>query len=218
MGRVQLIPDAIVAPRARTSSSRAWLLDPVAFHDMFDELYSGVERAEGMTRMRWLATQVWRSTDPETHEYVDRLRTASADEWESAFHESHLVDWYRVLMASHLTPMRSLTDPRGLRTGLVDLGWTPAQARRATYGRELKGLVETFGCEAVATDLGPQMLVDSRGWLGASDIDQALIGLRRIDPGRFRDAQPLVPMVEELFAVLTEAADHPDHVLLVLAD
>src|SRR4051812_2944140 len=82
--------------------SRAWVLDTVAFHQEFDDLYDGIDTSEGLARMRWLATQTWRSTDETTHHYVDLLRTYSADDWEVAYDEVHLVDWYRVLMASHL--------------------------------------------------------------------------------------------------------------------
>jgi hypothetical protein len=218
MERVHVIPDVGTTARPRSSSSRAWLLDPVAFHAVFDELYAGVDRAEGLVRMRWLATQVWRSTDPATHRYVDRLRTGSADDWEAAYHESHLVDWYRVLMADHLTPAPSVSDPRSLRRGLPELGWTPAEGRRVTYGRELKGLVEAYGSGPVADDIGPQLSLDSRGWLGPEDVAKALDRLRGIDPARFRDAQPLVPLVEELYATLAAAEARPDCVLLLLAD
>ena len=218
MERVHVIPDVGTTARPRPSSSRAWLLDPVAFHASFDELYARVDRAEGLARMRWLATQVWRSVDPVTHGYVDRLRTGSADDWEAAYHDSHLVDWYRVLMADHLCPAPGVSDPRALRLGLPGLGWTPAEARRAVYGRELMGLVEAYADPVVAGDIGPQLLVDSRGWLGPDDAEHALARLRGIDPAAFRDAQPLVPLVEELYATLAVAAQHPDRVLLVLAD
>src|SRR5262249_24620260 len=156
------------------------------------------------------------SQDPATHCYVDRLRTGSADDWEAAYHESHLVDWYRVLMADHLTPAPGVTDPRALRRGLPGLGWTPAEARRAVYGRRLMGLVEAYAAPPVAGDIGPQLLVDSRGWLGPDDVDHAIARLKGIDPAAFRHAQPLVPLVEELYVTLALARDHPDRVLLVL--
>jgi hypothetical protein len=218
MERVHVIPDVGAATRPRASSSKAWLLDPVAFHASFDELYAGVDRSEGVARMRWLATQIWRSTDPGTHEYVDRLHTGSADEWEAAYHDTHVVDWYRVLMADHLVPAPGVSDPRALRRGLPELGWTPAEARRAVYGRELIGLAETYAAPGVAGDLGPQLMVDSRGWLAADDVEHAIARLQGIDPARFRHAQPLVPLVEELYATLAVARQRPDRVLLVLAD
>ena len=59
-------------------TSRAWTLDTVAFHAEFDELYGEIDTAEGFTRMRWLATQTWRSTDEPTHPYIALLRTSSA--------------------------------------------------------------------------------------------------------------------------------------------
>ena len=218
MERVHVIPDVGAAGRPRPSSSRAWLLDPVGFHSAFDELYAAVDRAEGLARMRWRATQIWRSTDPATHAYVDRLRTGSADDWEADYHESHLVDWYRVLMAEHLIPAPSVSDPRLLRKGLPGLGWTPAEARRATFGRELKSLIEAYGSEPVAADIGPQLMLDSRGWLGPDDVERAVERLRGIDPACFRHAQPLVPLVEELYAMLAAAGEHPDCVLLLLGD
>ncbi len=182
MERVHVIPDVGASAGPRPSSSRAWLLDAVAFHASFDELYAGVDRAEGLARMRWLATQVWRSTDPATHGYVDRLRTGSADDWEAAYHESHLVDWYRVLMADHLVPAPGVSDARALRRGLSELGWTPAEARRAVYGRELTSLVEALASTEVAGEIGPQLMVDSRGWLGPDDVDHAIARLQGIDP------------------------------------
>jgi hypothetical protein len=200
------------------SYSRAWVLDTVAFHDEFDELYGGIETAEGLTRMRWLATQTWRSTDDTTHHYIDLLRTNSADDWEVAYEEAHLADWYRVLMASHLRELPAVSTPKALKDRLPLVGWTPTEARRFVYGRELQSLVETFGSVPVIAQIAPLLTTGSRGWLSQDDVSAALTRLRSLDPRRFRDVQELVPMVEELYALLDAAAGHPDDVVLLIAD
>jgi len=202
----------------QTSFSRAWVLDPVAFHAEFDELYSGIDTAEGLTRMRWLATQTWRSTDDDTHHYIDMLRTNSADDWEVAFEEAHLADWYRVLMASHLQPLPAVATPRALKDRLPLVGWTATEARRSCYGRELQSLVETFGSVPVIAQIAPLLTTGSRGWLSQDDVDVALTRLRNLDARLFRDVQELVPLVEELYAMLATATTHPDHVVLLICD
>jgi hypothetical protein len=200
------------------SYSRAWVLDPVAFHEEFDELYGGIDTSEGLTRMRWLATQTWRSTDDTTHHYVDMLRTYSADDWEVAYEEAHLADWYRVLMASHLHELPAVSTPKALKDRLPLVGWTPTESRRFVYGRELQSLVETFGSVPVVAQIAPLLTTGSRGWLSQDDVAAALTRLRRLDPRVFRDVQELVPLVEELYALLDAAAGHPAHVVLLICD
>src|SRR3954447_16039785 len=129
MDRVHVVPDARPGTIPTTSYSRAWLLEPDAFHHEYDALYASIESAEGLTRMRWLATQTWRSTDPVTHDYVDMLRTGSADDWEVAFDEVHLADWYRVLMAGHVEPVPAVASPKALKERLPQLGFTASEAR-----------------------------------------------------------------------------------------
>ena len=200
------------------ATSRAWVLDAAAFHDEFDELYSGIDTSEGLTRMRWLATQTWRSTDDITHHYVDMLRTYSADDWEVAYDEAHLVDWYRVLMASHLRELPAVSSPRALKDRLPLVGWTPTEARRFVFGRELQSLVETFG--SVPGDR-PDRAAAHHGQSGLAQPGRrggALARLRGIDPRRFRDAQELVPLVEELYALLDAARGHADDVVLLICD
>ncbi len=218
MERVHVIRDPARVGRARASSNRAWLLEPETFHHDFDELYRETATSEGLVRMRWLATQIWRSTDQSIHQYVDLLHTSSPDDWEGDFDDSQLGDWYRVLMAEHLVSVPAVSDPRALREGLPALGFTPAEARRLAYGRELKSLVETYGSELAATEIAPQLLLDSRGWLGADDIEAGLARLRGLDREAFRDAQPMVPLVEELYGQLVAGQAQPDRVLLLLAD
>ena len=200
------------------SYSRAWVLDAVAFHEEFDELYGGIDTSEGLTRLRWLATQTWRSTDETTHHYVDLLRTNSADDWEIAYDEAHLVDWYRVLMASHLHELPAVSTPKALKDRLPLVGWTPTEARRFVYGRELQSLVETFGSVPVIAQIAPLLTTGSRGWLSQDDVVGARDRLRSLDPRRFRDAQDLIPLVEDLYALLDTASGHPDQVVLLLSD
>ena len=218
MDRVHVVPEARKRAGAVASYSRAWLLDPVSFHEDFDDLYAEIDTAEGLARMRWQATQTWRSRDDSSQHYVDMLRTASADEWELAFDEVHLADWYRVLMAHHLLDSPAVTMPRALKERLPAVGFTPTEARRLAYGRELKSLVECFGSVGVVAQIAPLLTIGCRGWLSQDDIKLSLHHLRGLDPRRFRDAQDLVPLVEQVHAMLAGAAQHPDHVLLLLCD
>ena len=218
MDRVHVVTDVRPPARPAVSYSRAWVLEPSAFHDEFDTLYSSIDTAEGLTRMRWLATQTWRSTDELTHGYVDMLRTGSADDWEIAFDEAQLADWYRVLMAAHLEPLNAVSTPKVLKARLPLIGFSPSEARRLAYGRELKSLVETFGSVPVVAQIAPQLSIGSRGWLSQDDVAVALERLRNLGRRCFRDAQDLIPLVEELYALLDSAAGHPDRVVLLICD
>jgi len=218
MDRVHVVTEVRSPARPATSYSRAWVLEPAAFHHEFDALYSSIDTAEGLTRMRWRATQTWRSTDELTHGYVDMLRTGSADDWEIAYDEAHLADWYRVLMAAHLEPLTAVATPKALKERLPQLGFTPSEARRLAYGRELKSLVETFGSVPVVAQIAPQLTIGSRGWLSQDDVAAALDRLQNLDRRCFRDAQDLIPLVEELYALLDSAVHHPDRVVLLICD
>jgi hypothetical protein len=216
MDRVHVVPDARPGTIPTTSYSRAWLLEPDAFHHEYDALYASIESAEGLTRMRWLATQTWRSADPVTHDYVDMLRTGSADDWEVAFDEVHLADWYRVLMAGHVEPVPAVASPKALKDCLPLLGFTPSEARRLAYGRELQSLVETFGSVPVVAQIAPQLTIGSRGWLSHDDVVATIERLRGLDPRCFRDAQEAIPLIEGLYGLLEAARAQPDRVLLLL--
>jgi hypothetical protein len=218
MERVRVIGDHDHPARAAIALSQAWLLDADAFHDEFEVLYRETDSAEGLARMRWMATQLWRSNDEATHRYVDLLRTSSADEWEAEYDSSHLGEWYRVLMASHLEAAPSLSNPRALRDGLTVLGWTPTESRRLSYGRELTSLVAGYGSDAVVADIAPQLMLGSRGWLDEEDVELGLSRLHALDREAFRGAQAVVPLVEELHAMLMAAHGAPDRVLLLLGD
>jgi hypothetical protein len=216
--RVHVIADPRSSEPSPASLSRSWLLDADGFHDEFEVLYRDRDTAEGLARMRWMATQIWRSTDPLIQAYVDLLRTGSADDWEGAYDAAQIGDWYRVLMAAHLAPAPSLSRPRALRDGLAQLGWSPNEARRLAYGRELTSLVAGYGSDAVVSEIAPLLMLGSRGWLDDEDVERGLERLHALDRAVFRDAQPLVPLVEELHAMLAAAHDEPDCVLLLLAD
>jgi len=214
--RVRLIPDPAHPARPQTHESRAWLLDADSFHDEFEVLYRETDTAEGLARMRWMATQIWRSADEDTHRYVDLLPTSSADDWEADFDPSHLCEWYRVLMAVHLEPAPTLSDPKALRDGLTALGWTPTEARRLSYGRELTSLVASYASDEVVSDIAPQLMLGCRGWLDDEDVELGLARLQALDPRVFHRHQALVPLVEELHAMLCASRAAPDHVLLLL--
>jgi hypothetical protein len=216
MGRVRLIADPGPSAARTPRVSRAWLLDADAFHDQIEPLYADLDTAEGLARLRWLATQVWRAPDEAAHGYLDLLEVGTADEWEAGHDRSRLGQWYRVLMAPHLRPLPSVTDPRALRDGLVHLGWTPAEARRLAFGRELTSLVEAFGSDWLAEELGPMLTLGSRGWLDDDDVASAIARLHGLDPAAFRGAPHLVPLVEQLHDELLAAAEGTDGVLLLV--
>ena len=70
----------------------------------------------------------------------------------------------------------------------------------------------------MVAQIAPLLTIGSRGWLSQDDVAGALGRLRHLDPRVFRDAQDLVPLVEELYTLLTAASDHPDRVVLLLCD
>ncbi|MEI7591595.1 MAG: hypothetical protein WCK41_00070 [Actinomycetes bacterium] len=218
MDRVHVLTEPNRTFRPTSSYSGAWLLDPEPFHTEFDQLYAGIESSEGLTRLRWAATQTWRSTDVVTHDYVDMLRTESADDWEDAYDEKHLADWYRVLMASYVEPITAIKTPKALKERLPLLGFSASESRRLAYGRELQGLVEAFGSLPVVAQIAPFLSIGSRGWLSQDDVESALNRLHGLDRTIFRDAQELVPMVEDLHAMLSAARNQPNSVVLLLCD
>jgi len=70
----------------------------------------------------------------------------------------------------------------------------------------------------VIAQIAPLLTTGSRGWLSQDDVDVALTRLRNLDARLFRDVQELVPLVEELYAMLATATTHPDHVVLLICD
>lgn len=193
----------------------AWLLDPVALHREFDDLFTGLVDERGLIGFRRRATEIWRSTDPVVHDYIAMLPTHTPDEWESGFDEAHLAEWYRVIMGAHLIPTSGVRSPAAIKDRLPDLGWLPADARRLAWGRELSSLAETFGEVEAGTALALVLPLGNKGWLSQDDIAEAIERFRAMDRRRFRNHQNLVPLVEEIYTVLCAAAREPDRVLLL---
>jgi hypothetical protein len=187
------------------------MLDAVAFHREFDELMHAANPADGYAIVGEAATEVWLSHDPITRSYLDVLRLPPLD-------DAHLADWYRVLMARHITPTRAYRPPDLLRRRLPDLGWSAVEARRLAHGRELQLLADAFATNDTANVLASHLTLADKGWLGQDDVNAALDRMRSLDPGLFRRHQDLVGVVEQAYEVLEAAATKPDLVLLMLSD
>ncbi|MBU6328437.1 MAG: hypothetical protein KGR18_00610 [Acidobacteria bacterium] len=192
--------------------SRAWMLDTMAFHHEFASL---LESPLGLVPLRDRAARLWDSQDGMVREYLSLLTVRPAD-WSVSCDEDNLVDWYRVLMAGHLTPTRWLRSPATLRRGLPALGWHATEARRLSRGRELLTLAERHLSTANIELLLPRFGWGHKGWLDQSDIDGAIVKMRSLDRRMFRDCQDLVPVVEDAFEVFEAASRKPDHVLITL--
>jgi len=193
----------------------AWLLDPVSFHAEFDHLFGGLIDDDGLARFRDRVIDLWNSPDPRKTNYIGTLRTHTPEEWEAGFEERHLAEWYRIVMADHLLEARGWHDPTALKDDLPDLGWSPSDARRLTWGRELSELSQRYAIEDTAMALTIVMRVGNKGWLSQEDIAGWIEAFRSMDREWFRGRTHLVPMVEDTFAVLAEASRHPDRVLLL---
>lgn len=196
----------------------AWMLDVEGFHHEFDDLVAGLSSPHGLARMREQATAVWRSQDPIVAAYVGLLRTATPDEWESTFDDGHIVEWYRVLMASYLIPTRAFRSRDLLKRRLPELGWSPSEARRLAQGRELQVLADACAAPEVAARLSLHFTLADKGWLSQDDVQQAITRFRSLDRQLFRGRSELVPLVENAYEVLEAAATKPDHVLLMVND
>ena len=186
------------------------MLDAVGFHRDFDELMQRSTPADGYASVGEVATEVWLGNDPVTRTYLDVLRLPPLD-------ESHLADWYRVLMAGHITPTRAFRVPDLLRRRLPDLGWSAVEARRLAHGRELQLLADAH-LTAAADVLASHLTLADKGWLSQDDITAALDRMRGLDPDLFRRHRDLVEMIEQAYEVLEAAATKPDLVLLLVAD
>jgi hypothetical protein len=193
---------------------RAWLLDAVGMHDEFDELFTGLVDDGGLVPFRERVTSIWTADDDLVQSYLARLRV-HAEDWEVGFEERHLAEWYRVLIAAYIEPVRGFASPPELKDELPDLGWTPADARRLTWGRELSELAAVYSDEQAAAALELVMRVGNKGWLSQDDIGDYLYRFQTMDPAWFRGAQHLVPLVEDAYAVLDGVAQTPDLVLLL---
>jgi hypothetical protein len=204
---------------------RAWMLDTDAVHSELADLLDAPPSSEGLGRLAERAAEIWASRDPIVLSYLELLPADPAVERGALWSENppppddehRLVEWYRVLMAPYLIPSRAFHAPELLRRRLPDLGWTPSEARRLAFGRELHLLAENHAPDAVGARLRPHFSLGTKGWLGHDDVESALVRFRGLDRHAFRGRPDLVPLVENAYEVLEAAATKPDHVLLLLA-
>ena len=194
--------------------SRAWMLDTLEFHREFETLLSS---PGGLIDLRDQAIRIWDSQAGEILDYLTLLTVSGPEQWEVSCDDDNLVDWYRVLMASHLTPTRALRAPATLRRGLPALGWHATEARRLSRGRELLTLAERHLSTAAIDRLLPRFGWGHKGWLDQEDLERTLTKMRSLDRRSFRDCQDLVPVIEDAFEVFEAATRKPDHILLTLA-
>ena len=194
---------------------RAWLLDPHALHAEWDDLFFGLVDDDGLIPFRARVSEIWECGDPTVQDYLSGLRVHTPDEWNDGFEERHLAEWYRVLVAMYVSPIRGFVSPAALKDDLPDLGWVPAEARRLTWGRELAELAAEFGSEEAAAALELVMRVGNKGWLGQDDIAEYLYRFQTMDRRLFREAQDLIPLIEDAFEVLSIASSAPERVLLL---
>jgi hypothetical protein len=194
---------------------RAWLLDPVALHAEWDELFQTLVDDKGLGPFRERVASLWENGDPGVQDYLSGLRVHTPDEWEHGFEERHLAEWYRILVSAYIRPVRGFASPTALKDDLPDLGWVPSEARRLTWGRELAELALEYAGDEAGTALELVMRVGNKGWLSQDDIADYLQRFRSMDRSRFRDAADLIPLVEDAYEVLTYASTASDRVLLL---
>lgn len=190
------------------------MLDTVTFHHEFESFLTS---PAGLVELRDRAVRIWDSQEGTLREYLSMLTVSGPEEWSVACDDDNLVDWYRVLMATHLTPTRALRAPATLRRGLPALGWHATESRRLARGRELLTLAERHLSTAAIERLLPRFGWGHKGWLDQTDLDAALAKMRALDRRSFRDCQDLVPIIEDAFEVFESATRKPDHVLLTIA-
>ena len=201
--------------RSADGPAPAWALDVASFHREFDDLFAGLVDDRGLVRFRARAAEVWQSDDPGVDAYVAGLRLHTPEEWSAGFEERHLAEWYRLLMVPYLRPVRGFRSPVDLKDGLPRLGWTPSGARRLAWGRELASLAAGYAVEDAAAALAIVLPVGNKGWLHREDALSTLERLRCLDPRVFRDAQHLVPVVEDAYETLCGLVDQPEDVVIL---
>ncbi len=216
MGTVEGRAVADTTPTVANSlhDSNSWMLDAIPFHHEFESILGS---SLGLVGIRDRAVAIWDSTEETTRQYLSHLSVAGPDQWSYECDDSNLVDWYRVLMAPHLTPTRGLASPATLRRGLPALGWHATEARRLARGRELLTLAERHLETNTIERLLPRFGWGHKGWLGQDDLESALTKMRSLDRQSFRHCQDLVPVIEDAFEVFEAASLKPDHVLLSLS-
>jgi len=195
------------------TTSRAWMLEPIEYHRDFEALLA---TPDGLVEIRDRAMALWNSGDPVVRSYVERLEV-DPDGWRCECEDTHLVEWYRVLMAPYLIPMPALPAPDLVRHGLPLLGWHVAEARRLARGREVVTLAERHLDDDALERLRLRFGWNHKGWLDHDDLLDTLHRLCRLERTDFRDLRGLVPVVDSVFQVFEQAATKPDHVLLVLS-
>ena len=196
------------------TTNRSWMLEPIEFHHDFEALLAS---RDGLVAVRDAAASTWDSADPMARSYLELLVVSGPDEWRCECDDTHLVEWYRVLMAPYLIPTRAVRCPDALRRGFPELGWHHSEARRLTRGRELVTLVERHLDHPTVERLRSGLDWRYKGWLDHDDLMGALDRLRRLDRTLFSARQDLVPVVEDAFEVFEAAATKPDHILVTLS-
>ena len=197
------------------SRSRSWMLEPVEFHMDFESRLLG---PGGLAAVRERALTIWDSPDEHLRSYISMLPVSGPDEWFRTDDDTHLVDWYRVLMAPWLVPTATFDAPDLLRRSLPTLGWHATEARRLSRGRELLTLAERHSDERSLARLVTRFGWGHKGWLDHDDVVASIDRMRSLDRSLFRADPGLVPVIENAFRVCEAAATKPDHVLLLVAD
>jgi hypothetical protein len=193
----------------------AWLLDAKSFHDEFDELFAGLGERDGLERFWGRALGVYGDPDPGVRRYLATVECRPPEHWAAGFDEAHLAEWYRILMGRHVRPTPGFRSPSAVKDRLPDLGWARSDARRVAFGRELCTLAERHADPDCAAALASVLPMGNKGWLSGEDLDACLQRLRSMEPDRFRQHRNLVPLVEEVYTVLEQAARAGDRVLLL---
>ena len=197
------------------SRSHAWMLEPIEFHRDFERR---LLRPDGLSAVRERALFIWDSTDEAFRSYISMLPVSGPDDWFRSDDDTHLVDWYRVLMAPWLTPTVTFDAPELLRRSLPSLGWHATEARRLARGRELLTLAERHSDDRSLSRLVTRFGWGHKGWLDHDDVVNSIDRMRSLDRELFRSDPQLVPVIENAFRVCEAAATKPDHVLLFVAD
>lgn len=225
------------SPPGRTQlTPAAWILDAAGLHEEFVALWetlgplprprpgeilihpSSQRLADGDTSaMRERALTHWGSEDPVVVEYISRLDLPTTEEWFGPFDDLRVGQCYRLCLATHLRPVAHLEHTATLLTGLPTLGWSPAEARRVAWGRELGDLATSYDQDGYGPAVALALRHGHKGWLGPDDVTGARQRLRDANPRAFRGRPDLVVACEELWAVLDAAAQspHPDWALII---
>jgi hypothetical protein len=214
----------------RRPGAAAWTLDLEAFAAEFSTLWEalgpvrdivlpatgtvtgvhpGTERVRsGDTGpMRRAAMRAWTSSDPAVIDHVSRLAVSTPEEWMAEPDDTHLGHWFRLILASHLTPLDTPPLLGELRGGLEELGWSPMVARRMVWGRDLAELAEEVGPDTFGPAVALALGHGQRGWLTPDDLTEARDLLASTSRERFRTVQHLLEVIEAWWNLLGAAAE-----------